>query len=233
MRRRTVVGSIVLIVFVVGMIVALRSHPAPPGPDAATPAPGPTAPPVDDQRADRLTAAFQHSATLPSTVRFGNGTGKETRLRFLRYSDDEPGYDSAKYMATGVLVRRQGDVVLDKISVTVQRVDLATLEADYPATVPSAFATCDPVSAGDGHTCTGRVFPDGTHAKVVRNPLYGQTAASDQTSGAPMGIETDLSAVLRDGTRLSVSVMGIGGAGIPMDDATMLDLATIPGLTGS
>lgn len=164
-------------------------------------------------------------------MRFGSGVGHEVRFQFLRYTDDEPGYASAKYTASGEIVRRAGNVVLDKIWATVQHVDLATLEADYPATVPSAFADCDPVGVGDGRTCTGRVFSDGTHAKVVRNPSYGQTAASDQTSGAPIGIETDLSAVLPDGTRLSVTVLGIGGAGIPMDDATMLQFAAIPGLS--
>jgi hypothetical protein len=230
MWRGRIVGSVVLVALVVGAVVALRIHPAPAGPDIAQPEPTSTPPPVDDQRADHLTAAFLNYAVLPPTVRFGNGSGHEERLRFLRYTDDEPGYATAKYTAAGVLVRRAGNVVLDKIWVTVQHVDLATLEADYPATVPSAFATCDPIGVGDGRTCTGRVFPDGTRAKVVRNPSYGQTAASDQTSGAPFGIETDLSAVLPDGTRLSVTVTGIGGAGIPMDDATMLDLATVPGL---
>jgi hypothetical protein len=37
--------------------------------------------------------------------------------------------------------------------------------------------------------------------------------------------------VLPDGTRLSVTVLGIDGAGIPMDDATMLQFAAIPGLS--
>ena len=201
-------------VAVVVAVVLLRTHPAPPGPNAA-PAPT-TSPPVVDGRARQLTSAFLHDAPLPANFRFGQA------FRFERYDDPEPGLGSSRYTATGVLIRMDRHAVLDDVAVTVAHVDVTDRALD--------FASCDPRGGHDGSSCTQRVFPDGTRAKVVRNAAFAQSVASDVTSGARPGIQTQLDAVYANGTLLVVTLDAANGAGIPLTDADMLRLVTIPGV---
>jgi hypothetical protein len=220
-RLRSVLGAGVVLVAVVAAVVVLRAHPAPPGPNAA-PAPSTTtAPPVVDGRARQLTEAFLHDAPLPAAVRFAT-TPADQAFRFARYDDPEPGLGSSRYTATGVLVRVDRDAVLDDVAVTVAHVDVDDRALD--------FATCDPRGGHDGSSCTQRMYPDGTRAKVVRNAAFAQSVASDVTSGARPGIQTQLDAVYADGTLLVVTLDAANGAGIPLDDADMLRLVTIPGV---
>lgn len=198
-------------------VVLLRTHPAPPGPNAA-PTPT-TSPPVVDGRARQLTSAFLHDAPLPADFRFGQA------FRFARYDDPEPGLGSSRYTATGVLIRLDRNAVLDDVDVTIAHVDVTDRTLD--------FASCDPRGGHDGSSCTQRVFPDGTRAKVVRNAAFAQSVASDVTSGARPGIQTQLDAVYANGTLLVVTLDAANGAGIPLTDADMLRLVTIPGVATS
>lgn len=204
---------------VVAAVVVLRAHPAPPGPDAA-PAPT-TSPPVVDGRARQLTSAFLHDAPLPANFRFAP-TPAGQAFRFERYDDPEPGLGSSRYTATGVLIRVDRDVVLDNVAVTIAQVDVNDRTLN--------FASCDPRGGHDGSSCTQRVFPDGTRAKVVRNAAFAQSVASDVTTGARPGIQTQLDAVYANGTLLVVTLDAANGAGIPLADADMLRLVTIPGV---
>ncbi|HEX5407340.1 MAG TPA: hypothetical protein VFX16_34135, partial [Pseudonocardiaceae bacterium] len=92
------------------------------------------------------------------------------------------------------------------------------------------FGTCGTI-AHDGSSCTQQVFPDGTRAKVVRNPAFAQSVASDATTGVRPGIQTQLDAVFTNGTLLVVTLDADNGAGIPLNDADMLRLAMIPGVS--
>jgi hypothetical protein len=219
-RLRSVLGAGAVGVAVIAAVVVLRDHPAPPGPDAVS-APTTTAPPVVDGRARQLTTAFLHDAPLPADVRFAT-TPAGQAFRFERYDDPEPGLGSSRYTATGVLVREDRHVVLDDVAVTIAQVDAADRTLD--------FASCDPRGSHDGSSCTQQVFPDGTRAKVVRNAAFAQSVASDVTSGARPGIQTQLDAVYANGTLLVVTLDATNGSGIPLDDADMLRLVAIPGV---
>jgi hypothetical protein len=83
-----------------------------------------------------------------------------------------------------------------------------------------------------GASCTQQAFANGAHAKVVRNPAFAQTVASDSITGSPPGMQTELQAVYPNGTLLTVTLYSNNGAGIPLDDAAMLRLATIPAVSG-
>jgi hypothetical protein len=217
-----VLGAGVVLVAVIVAVVLLRAHPAPPGPNEAIPAPTSTPPPVVDARATKLTAAFLHTAQLPTTLRLAADTGDSTRFQFERSVDPEPGLDDFEYSAQGLLVRRSDNAALDRVSVVVTQVDRADRQL--------GFGTCG-FQAHDGSSCTQRVFPDGTRAKVVRNPAFAQSVASDATTGVRPGIQTQLDAVFTNGTLLVVTLDADNGAGIPLNDADMLKLAMIPGVS--
>lgn len=222
MRLRPVVGAGVVLVAVVAAVTLLRTHPAPPGQDVAPPGPTPTPPPVVDARSRHLTDAFLHTDQLPAGLRITADPGSRGGFRFERYIEPELGLDDAKYSAQGLLVRTSDDAALDHITVTV-----AHLSDDDRQT---SFGACEPTGSHDGSSCTQRVFPDGTKAKVVRNPAFAQSVASEVTTGARPGIQTQLDAVFPDRTLLVVTLDALNGAGIPMEDAAMLRLATIPGI---
>lgn len=210
MRVRSLIGSGVVLVAVIAAVVLLRAHPAPP---AALPPPPPaTQPPVADTRSDLLTATFHDVALLPAGVRAQG-------LVFYRYTDPEPGLAPTVYSASGRL--SVGGVDVDQMSVNITRISGSRLD----------FGTCDPTSH-DGSSCTQQRFPDGTLAKVVRNAAFAQTAASDATTGVRPGIQTQLDAVYTDGTLFVLTLDASNGAGIPLDDADMLKLAMIPGISG-
>lgn len=215
MRRRSLVGSGVVLVAVIAAVVLLRTHPAPVGQNYAAPPTVP--PPVTDARAMHLTTVFDHIGQLPANVMTAG-------LSFRRYTDPEPGLDATEYSATGVLAIRGGPV-LDQVSVTVTRIIDTDRQLD--------FGHCDPTGSHDGSSCTQQTFPNGTHAKVVRNAAFAQTAASPATTGVRPGIQTQLDAVYADGTFLVVTLDADNGAGIPLDDADMMRLAGIQGVTGS
>lgn len=218
-RLRSVLGAGAVGVAVVAAVVVLRAHPAPPGPEVVA-APT-TSPPVVDGRARQLTTAFLHDAPLPANFRFATPPAGQA-FRFERYDDPEPGLGSSRYTATGVLVRMDRNVVLDNVAVTIAQVDGNDRSLD--------FGSCDPRGGHDGSSCTQQVFPDGTRAKVVRNAEFAQSAASDVTTGAKPGIQTQLDAVYANGTLLVVTLDAANGAGIPLDDADMLRLVAIPGV---
>jgi hypothetical protein len=220
-RLRSVLGAGVVLVAVIVAVVLLRAHPAPAGPNEAIPAPTTTSPPVVDARATKLTAAFLHTAQLPTTLRLAD-PGDSTRFQFERSVDPEPGLDDFEYSAQGLLVRRSDNAALDRVSVVVTQVDRADRQL--------GFGTCG-FQAHDGSSCTQRVFPDGTRAKVVRNPAFAQSVASDATTGVRPGIQTQLDAVFTNGTLLVVTLDADNGAGIPLNDADMLKLAMIPGVS--
>jgi hypothetical protein len=212
----------VVLVAVVAAVVALRSHPAPAGPDGALPAPTTTPAPVIDARARNLTAAFLHAGQVPAALRITADPGNSTGFQFERYIEPELGLDDAKYSAQGLLVRASDHAVLDHVTVTV-----AHLSDDDQQT---SFGRCEPTGSHDGSSCTQRLFPDGTRAKVVRNPAFAQSVASEVTTGARPGIQTQLDAVFSNRTLLVITLDALNGAGIPMEDAAMMQLATIPGV---
>jgi hypothetical protein len=221
-RLRPVVGAGVVLVAVVAAVALLRTHPAPPGPEAAPPVPTSGPPPVVDARSVHLTSAFLHADQLPTDLRITADPGSPGGFQFRRYIEPELGLDDAKYSAQGLLVRTSDNAVLDHVTVTV-----AHLSDDDRQT---GFGACEPTGSHDGSSCTQRVFPDGTKAKVVRNPAFAQSVASEVTTGARPGIQTQLDAVFTNRTLLVVTLDALNGAGIPMADADMLKLATIPGV---
>jgi hypothetical protein len=166
-----------------------------------------------------LTTAFLTTATLPKAYRFDSYPAQHAEFRFRRYVDPQPGLHPDVYEAIGLLVRRSDGARLDFVSVSVAR--LATRQDR------DSYGSCGPTGFHDGSSCTDRRLPDGTRAKVVRNPAFAQSRASDQTEGARPGLETRLTAVYPNGTLLIVAVTSTAGAGIPLDDAAMLKLASI------
>ncbi|HEX3590500.1 MAG TPA: hypothetical protein VHV74_12790 [Pseudonocardiaceae bacterium] len=208
MRPRTAIGSAAVLLAVVVAVILLRAHPAPPSP-VQTNEPPPPPPPVADARSIQLTNAFQQTTELPASYRFD-------AVHFARYVSSQPDLGRHEYLGTGTLLH--GRVPLDHVSVTVAHI--AQPDPD--------FSRCDPTGSHDGSSCTERIFPDGTRAKVVRNAAFAQSVASDVTSGAKQGIQTQLDAVFSDGTLLVVTLDADNGAGIPLDDAAMLRLAAIP-----
>jgi hypothetical protein len=222
-RLRSVLVSAVVLVAVIAAVVLLRANPGPPSPNSALPQPT-TPAPVSDARSVGLTKAFLHTTMLPPGYRFAEDQGTHAAFRFERYVNPEPGVSSTVYSATGSLVRPD-HTTLDRVSVTVAKV--ARQDRGL------AFGTCTEGGQHDGSSCTQQVYPDGTHAKVVRNAAFAQSVASDVTVGARPGIQTQLDAVFHDGTLLVVTIDADNGAGIPLDDAAMLRLAMIPGVSAS
>jgi hypothetical protein len=225
MRLRTALGTGAVLVAVVAAIVVLRENPAPPGPTptaADTTTPGP--PPTIDARARQLTAAFVHATTvLPKGVRFADDPNNPPGFMFQRYdTNSAPGIRPVKYTAEGSIIRRADDIVLDHVLVIIQ--------AD-PGTSPTLFGACYSSADYGGASCTEQVFPDGTRARVVRNPAFAQSVATAATAGQPPGLQTELDVEYLDGTRMTVTLFSMNEAGIPLDDAAMLRLATIPGVS--
>jgi hypothetical protein len=226
MRVRSAVGAGVLLVAVVAAVVLLRDHPAPPW-QTQTPAVDtsvlPPAPAVVDARARQLTATFRSTTLLPATVHFIDDPNTPPGFVFRRYLDPQSGRNLARYIAEGSLARRSDNAVLDHVMVMIWRTDGRT-----PVT---GLATCDATVQFGGRSCTQASFPNGALAKVVRNPVFAQTVASDGTTGSPPGLQTDLEEVYPDGTILTVTLYSMNLAGIPLDDAAMLKLATIGGVS--
>ncbi|HEX4723608.1 MAG TPA: hypothetical protein VH333_13895 [Pseudonocardiaceae bacterium] len=219
MRLRTALGVGVVLVAVVGAVVVLRvdnqQQPAGPNPgDQAS-----TASTVD-ARARQLTAAFGRTTLLPPTVRIAADPDNPPGFVFQRYDiESAPGIRPVRYTAQGSLVRRADNAALAHVLVIVQQANPAT-----------GFGSCYSTGATNGPSCTEKVFPDGTRATVVRNPEFARSAASDATTGQPFGLETELAAAYPTGTTMTVTLSSENGAGIPLDDAAMLRLATIPGI---
>lgn len=217
MRLRTALGVGVVLVAVVGAVVVLRQHQPPSGQSLGEALPAPTV----DARARQLTAAFGHTTLLPATVRFAADPNSPPGFVFQHYDiESAPGIRPVPYTAQGSLVRRADNAVLAHVLVVVQQAD------------PRAgFGACYSTGAGNGPSCTEKVFPDGTRARVMRNPEFARSVASDATSGQPPGLQTELDVAFPTGTTMTVTLFSANGAGIPLDDAAMLRLATIPGVS--
>jgi hypothetical protein len=225
MRVRSAIGAGVVLVAVVGAVVLLRDQQVPP--TGQTPAVDtsvlPPAPAVVDARARQLTATFRSTTLLPSTVHFIDDPNTPPGFEFQRYIDPESGRNLARYTAEGSLARRSDNAVLDHVLVTIWRTD-----GHIPV---SGLGQCDATVQFGGRSCTQESFPNGALAKVVRNPMFAQTVASDGVTGSPPGLQSDLEEVYPDGTVLSVTLYSMNKAGIPLDDAAMLKLATIGGVS--
>ncbi|HEY3607218.1 MAG TPA: hypothetical protein VGL06_06940 [Pseudonocardiaceae bacterium] len=226
MRVRSAVGAGVLLVAVVAAVVLMRDHPAPTG-QTQTPAVDtsvlPPAPAVVDARARQLTATFRSTTLLPPTVHFIDDPHTPPGFVFRRYADPQSGRNLARYTAEGSVARTSDNAVLDHILIMVWR-------TDGRAAVTS-LARCGGSVQFGGMSCTQASFPNGALAKVVRNQVFAQTVASDSTTGSPPGLQTDLEEVYPDGTIMSVTLYSMNKAGIPLDDAAMLKLATISGVS--
>jgi len=224
MRLRSAVGAGVVLVAVISAVIVLRGHSAPSGlPATAAESSAPTPAPVVDPRAQLLTDRFRHTALLPTGIRFTDDPNSPPGFVFRRFADIENGQNLPRYAAEGSVVRNVDNVVLDHILVTIWRTSGHT---------PTELAKCDATGQFGGASCTEKSFPNGANAKVVRNPVFAQTVASDSPTGSPPGMQTELQAVYPNGTLLSVTLYSMNGAGIPLDDAAMLRLATIPGVSG-
>jgi hypothetical protein len=222
MRLRTVLGGGALAVALVAAVVVLREHPAPSGVNVAEVSSTPVPPPTTDARARQLTGIFTHTTLLPSTVRFADDPSTPPGFVFQRFTDPEPGLSPARYSAEGSLVRSADGVVLDHVLVTVRQAE--------PGAGAAAFGACSTTAQFGGASCTEQTFPGGVHAKVVRNPVFAQVVADDATAGNPPGMQSELDAAFPDGSRLTITLYSMYQAGIPLDDAQMLRLATIKGL---
>ena len=220
MRLRSAVGAGVVIVGIVAAVAVLRTPPAPTGVASTTPTP----PPVVDARAKLLTNDFRHTTLLPDTVRFADDPNSPPGFLFRRFVDTEVGHNLATYIAEGSLVRRTDNAVLDHVQVDIWRSDGRTF-------VAADLAKCDPTTQFGGASCTQGSLPGGVLAKVVRNPVFAQIEASDATTGSPPGLQTELQAAYPNGTLLTITLYSMNKAGIPLDDAAMLKLAAMPGIT--
>jgi len=225
MRVRSAIGAGVLLVAVVSAVVVLREHPAPAGQTSAVVADtsAPVPPPVVDARARQLTATFRSTTLLPPTVRFVDDPHTPPGFVFRRYVDPESGRNLARYTAEGSLARTADNAVLDHVMVMIWRTD--------GHVAVTGLARCDSTVQFGGRSCTQGSFPNGALAKVVRNPVFAQTVASDTATGSPPGLQTELQEVYPDGTILTVTLYSMNKAGIPLDDAAMLKLATISGVS--
>jgi hypothetical protein len=221
-----VVGAGVVIVGVVAAVTVLRTHPAAPGPGVAVAdtAVKPAPPPVIDARSKLLTKDFQQTTLLPDTVRFADDPNSPPGFLFRRFVDPEVGHNLATYTAEGSLVRSTDKAVLDHVLIDVWR-------SDGRSFVATDLAKCDASAQFGGASCTQESLPNGVLAKVVRNPAFAQTEASDSTTGSPPGLQSELQAVYPNGTLLTITLYSMNKAGIPLDDAAMLKLATMPGVS--
>jgi hypothetical protein len=225
MRVRSAIGAGVLLVAVVAAVVVLRDNQAPAGQAPAVDTSVlPPAPAVVDARARQLTTTFRRTTLLPATVHFVDDPNTPPGFVFRRFADFESGRNLARYTAEGSLARISDNAVLDHVLVMIWRTD-----GHVPVI---GLARCDATVQFGGRSCTQASFPNGAQAKVVRNPVFAQTVASDATTGSPPGLQTDLEEVYPDGTVLSVTLYSMNKAGIPLDDAAMLKLATISGVSG-
>jgi hypothetical protein len=225
MRLRSGVGAGLVVVAVVAAVVVLRGHSVPP--DVR---PGPSdgqgvVVPVVDARSRQLTADFLGTTLLPVSVRFADDLRTPPGFAFRRFADVEANRTLVRYTATGWLVRTRDDGVLDQVLVNVWRADGRGIDA-------ADLAKCDVTPRYVGPSCMQRSFPNGVLAKVVRNPIFAQTMASDAITGSPSGLQTELLVAYPNGTLLTVTLASVTGAGIPLDDAAMLRLAAIPGIGG-
>lgn len=221
MRLRTALGVGVVLVAVVGAVVVLRENQSPggqgPGDRTSTAVQTSTV----DARARQLTAAFGRTTLLPPTVRFAADPNSPPGFVFHRYdTDSAPGIRPVKYTAQGSLVRRVDGAVLAQVQVVVQQ-----------AGPTAGFGACATIAVVDGPSCTDQVFPDGTRARVVRNPQFVRFVGSDATARQPPGLQTELDVAFPTGTTMSVTLFAIHGAAVPLDDTAMLSLAMIPGLS--
>lgn len=226
MRLRSGVGAGLVAVAVVAAVAVLRTHSVP----ADLPA-GPSdsqgvAVPVVDARSRQLTADFRDTSLLPVSVRFADDPHTSPGFVFRRFADTEAGHLLVRYTAEGLLVRTRDDDVLDTVQVNVWRADGRAIDA-------ADLARCDPTALYLGPSCTQRSFANGMLAKVVRNPAFAQTMASDATAGSPPGLRTELRVGYPNGTLLTVTLGSLAGAGIPLDDAAMLRLAAVLGISVS
>src|SRR5437899_2423052 len=187
MRVRSAMGAVVLLVAVVTAVVVLRARDQQ-APTGQTPAADtsvlPPAPPVVDARARQLTATFRSTTLLPPTVHFVDDPNTPPGFVFRRFTDLESGHNLARYTAEGSLARTSDNAVLDHVLVMIWRTD-----GHVPVT---GLARCDATVQFGGRSCTQASFPNGALAKVVRNPVFAQTVASDATTGSPPGLQTDL-----------------------------------------
>jgi hypothetical protein len=170
-----------------------------------------------------LTADFRGTTLLPVSVRFADDPRTPPGFVFRRFADVEADRTLIRYTAAGLLVRTRDDGVLDQILVNVWHADGRGIDA-------ADAARCDTTPRYVGPSCMQRSFPDGALAKVVRNPIFAQTMASDAIAGSPPGLQTELQVAYPNGTLLTVTLASVTGAGIPLDDAAMLRLAAIPGI---
>jgi hypothetical protein len=217
-RLRTALGVGVVLVAVVGAVVVLRESQAG---SPVVPISSPGAPRTVDARGRQLTAAIGRTSLLPPTVRFAADPSDPPGFVFQRYDiDAAPGIRPVNYSAQGSLVRRVDNAVLAHVVVIVQQA----------AGRAAGFGACFSTAAENGPSCAEQAFPDGTQARVVRNPQFAQSFASDATSGKPPGLETELDVAFPTGTTMTITLFSANSAGIPLDDAAMLRLATIPGI---
>ena len=219
MRLRTALGVGVVLAAVVGAVVVLRENQSPGVGDQTSTAV--QAASTIDARARQLTAAFGRTTLLPATVRFAADPDSPPGFVFQRYdTDSAPGIRPVKYTAQGLLVRRVDGAVLAHVQVVVQQ-----------AGPTAGFGACDTIAVVDGPACAEQVFPDGTRARVIRDPDSVRFVESNTTPGQPPGLQTELDVAFPTGTTMSVTLFAIHGAAAPLDDTAMLRLATIPGLS--
>jgi hypothetical protein len=162
---------------------------------------------------------------LPGDVRFAGDPHSPPGFVFRRFVDPEVNLNLVRYIAEGSLVRTKDDAVLDHVLVNVWRPDGRSLR-------PVDQGRCAPDQELGGDSCTQEALPDGVLARVIRNPVFAQTAASDATSGSPPGLRSELQAAYPNGTVLTITLDSMNQAGIPLDDAAMLKLVGIPGIAG-
>jgi hypothetical protein len=219
MRLRSGLGAGLVVVAVVAAVVVLRT------PSVPVPSVGQSGP-VMDARSWQLTTDFRETPLLAASVRFADDPGTPPGFVFRRFVDTEVDRVLVRYTAEGLLVRARDGGVLDHVVVDVWQADGRGIDA-------ADLARCDQTPRYVGPSCMQRSFPNGVLAKVVRNPAFAQTMASDVTTGAPSGLQTELKVAYPNGMLLIVSLDSLAGAGIPLDDAAMLRLAAIPGISTS
>jgi len=223
MRLRSLVGACVVVAGLVAAIVVLR---APPSATPASTADSQTAPaPIIDGRAKLLTAVFRHTTLLPDNVHFADDPQSPPGFQFRRFIDVEVNLRLVRYVAEGSLVRTRDNAMLDHVLVNVWRADGRDLQ-------PTDLAMCQQGATMEGASCTQARLPGGVLAEVLRNPVFAQTVASDSTTGSPPGLMSELQVVYPNSTVLTVSLFSLNDAGIPLDDAAMLKLARMPGISG-
>lgn len=224
MRLRSVVGACVVAAGLVAAIVVLRAPPSPTVPSSvADSQPAPV--PVIDGRAKQLTAHFRDTTLLPDNVRFADDPNSPPGFEFRRFVDIEVNIRLVRYVAEGNLVRTRDNAVLDHVLVNVWRADGRDIQ-------PTDLAMCQQGATMEGASCTQARLPGGVLAEVLRNPVFAQTVASDSTTGSPPGLMSELQVVYPNSTVLTVSLFSLNDAGIPLDDAAMLNLARMPGISG-